>query len=457
MKEIRIIHTNDIHSSFDELLRLSSIIKANTKENTLLLDAGDFNDFSSLLTKGTYGKAGLDVLDYLEYEALTIGNNEGFQHIKTIEKMCASTKINVLSCNLFKEDNKTLKKVKPFVIKEVSGIKFLIIGVSPYKESYNEYFNCYGLKVVEPFEIIRRIIKENKGNYDFAILLSHLGLKTDIMMSQSINSIDIIVGGHSHHAINAVKVNNSIIHQSGVRGSHVGILDIQIENNKIVGFNDKNIEVSKDYGQDINALKILKDSEKIAFENLSKIVACAKENLSYSIEKECNFTNLLADYLYNKYPCDFVVLNSGVTEYNIAKGKVSKKEIALTCNSPLIVSSIYIKGKHLLKAIEESYDISKCFYGKRMIGFRGRFLGKLHTSFNCRINNKQLFINNLLLESQQYYKIVTVDLLSRGMGYRTLKRHKECKLLNETIQEVIVNAINDQKAYKNININRWED
>ena len=62
-----------------------------------------------------------------------------------------------------------------------------------------------------------------------------------------------------------------------------------------------------------------------------------------------------------------------------------------------------------------------------------------------------------MLESQQYYKIVTVDLLSRGMGYRSLKRHKECKLLNETIQEVIVNAINDQKAYKNININRWED
>ena len=31
-----------------------------------------------------------------------------------------------------------------------------------------------------------------KGNYDFVILLSHLGLKTDIMMTQSINNIDII-------------------------------------------------------------------------------------------------------------------------------------------------------------------------------------------------------------------------------------------------------------------------
>ena len=38
------------------------------------------------------------------------------------------------------------------------------------------------------------------------------------------------------------KTVHTIIHQSGVRGSHVGILDICINDGKIVGFNDKNIE-----------------------------------------------------------------------------------------------------------------------------------------------------------------------------------------------------------------------
>ena len=92
-----------------------------------------------------------------------------------------------------------------------------------------------------------------------------------------------------------------------------------------------------------------------------------------------------------------------------------------------------------------------------MIGFRGKFLGKLHVSYNCKIKEKQLYINNKLIEENDYYKIVTVDLLSRGMGYKTLKRHKQYALLKETIQEAITNAINDEKAYEYINQYRWEE
>lgn len=457
MKQIRIIHTNDIHSSFDELLRIGSVIKQNTNEKTLLLDGGDFNDFSSIITKGTTGEAGLKILNVLEYSALTIGNNEGFQKIKTIEKMCSYNLIDILSCNLYKEDGSKIKGVKPFIIKEIDGIRFLIIGVSPYRETYNEYFNCYGTKVIEPFNNINKIIKDNKGNYDFVILLSHLGLKTDIMMSQSIKEIDIIIGGHSHHAIDSVKVNNTIIHQSGVRGSHVGILDICISENKIVGFAGKNIEIDEKVEKDCELQNIYLQYEQLAKEKLKRNVAKAKETLTYNIYEECNYTNLIADYLYNKYECDFVLLNSGITEHNVKEGNVSKQDIVLTCNSPLIISSIYIKGRHVIKAIEESSEKAKCLDGRRMIGFRGKFLGKLHVSYNCKIKEKQLYINNKLIEENDYYKIVTVDLLSRGMGYKTLKRHKQYALLKETIQEAITNAINDEKAYEYINQYRWEE
>ena len=82
-----------------------------------------------------------------------------------------------------------------------------------------------------------------------------------------------------------------------------------------------------------------------------------------------------------------------------------------------------------------------------MIGFRGKFLGKLHVSYNCKIKQNQLYVNGELISEKNYYKIVTVDLLSRGMGYKSLKRHKEYALLKETIQEAITNAINDEKAY----------
>ena len=39
----------------------------------------------------------------------------------------------------------------------------------------------------------------------------------------------------------------------------------------------------------------------------------------YLNAKECNYTNLLCDHLKNKYECDFAILNSGITEQNLAE------------------------------------------------------------------------------------------------------------------------------------------
>ena len=43
-------------------------------------------------------------------------------------------------------------------------------------------------------------------------------------------------------------------------------------------------------------------------------------------------------------------------------------------------------------SFEESSDELKCLDSRRMIGFRGKFLGKLHVSYNCKIKQKQLYI-----------------------------------------------------------------
>ena len=135
MKKLRIIHTNDIHSSFDKLTKIATIIKENKTPESILLDAGDFNDFSSILTFGTNGYAGLKILNDLGYSCLTIGNNEGFQKESIIKKMAEYNLVDILSCNLLKINQDSIDKVKPYVIKKVNNIKLLIIGVSPYQPS----------------------------------------------------------------------------------------------------------------------------------------------------------------------------------------------------------------------------------------------------------------------------------------------------------------------------------
>lgn len=459
MKNIRIIHTNDIHSKYDKLFMMANVINKNVTSTSILLDAGDFNDFSSVATYATAGYSGLTILNKLGYDALTVGNNEGFQPLEVIEKMCGHGLVNILSCNLKALNDKQITGLKSHIIKKVDGISFLIIGVSPFASTYNEYYNAYNIKAIDPHETIRKIIKENKC--DFTILLSHLGLKADIMISQSISDIDIIISGHSHHVLPATKVNNTIIAQAGERGSHVGVLDLIIKDRKIESFNHENIEITgkTEKNEELESLYSKIEEESIEILKKQKVAKTIK-SLFYLKDKECNYSNLLCDYLYNNYKCDFSIINSGVTEKNLDVQDVSLYDVFLTSNSPILITECKIKGKDILKALNKSTDSKFCLDGKHKTGFRGSFLGKLHVSYNCKIVIKpsvMLYINNMAIKENEIYNIVTIDFLVKGWAYKAFKKSKSYKILSKTIQQTIIDALNDEISYKYIDQRRWEE
>ncbi|MEI4769089.1 metallophosphoesterase [Psychrobacillus sp. FJAT-51614] len=55
--KLKILHTNDIHSNFDNFAKVATLISHLKDENTLLLDAGDFADFKSIELQGIRGLA----------------------------------------------------------------------------------------------------------------------------------------------------------------------------------------------------------------------------------------------------------------------------------------------------------------------------------------------------------------------------------------------------------------
>ena len=109
---------------------------------------------------------------------------------------------------------------------------------------------------------------------------------------------------------------------------------------------------------------------------MSYRVAKIEKDLSFSIEEECNFTNLICDYLFNKYDCDFSLINSGLTASRLKKGNVTYNDVLAVCNSPLQITYIEVLGKHFKEAILESSSKEKCHDGYRRSGLRGTFLGK---------------------------------------------------------------------------------
>ena len=75
---LTILHTNDVHSNFENFSKLVTHINELKDENTIILDASDFSNFKRIELQGTDGQATLDLLEYAGYDAITVGNNETF-------------------------------------------------------------------------------------------------------------------------------------------------------------------------------------------------------------------------------------------------------------------------------------------------------------------------------------------------------------------------------------------
>jgi len=453
---IRILHTNDVHSRFENFSKIATKIKELKDENTLILDAGDFNDFMRLELQGTKGRAGCKLLNIAGYDAITIGNNEGFEGIDIIESMTSTNLIPFVSCNLYKSDMSTIEGLRRSIIIDRVGVKFLIIGITPL---FNEFFSLSNMYATNPIEEINKELKVNNGNYNICIVLSHLGISHDFELAETIKGLDIIVGGHSHTLMDKAEViNRTIIHQSGNYGEHLGVLDIEIKDKKIIGFHGENINVD-DIAEDSEIIEELYNQKEISIVELSQPIFKIDCHIWHDIVEENPITNLLADALVDVVSCDMSIINSGVIIGGIRKGDVSYKKLLEISPSPLNPTYMEIKGKYIKEALQLSLQSEVCLQDGKGSGFRGKYLGRLHIS-NAFIehNGKEILsikINNCEMEDEKTYRVATSDYLRRGTGYPSLSNGFNERYNPEYMRDVLKDYLNKKDFLEKCFTDRW--
>ncbi|MGL5753874.1 MAG: bifunctional metallophosphatase/5'-nucleotidase [Paraclostridium sp.] len=451
----KILHTNDIHSNFENFSKISTKIKELKDENTLILDAGDFHDFKDIMLEGTKGIAGGKLLLEVGYEAIAIGNNEGFAGLEILEAMTNNTNLPFLSCNLVHKNHRSIRGVKRSIIINKSRVRFLIIGTSP---DYGDFFNLFDMDPLDYKEEILKEISENKGKYDVCILLSHLGLIEDEDIANTIDEVDIIISGHTHKLMEKpLVVKNTAIHISGCYGEHLGILEFdydgQVSNFKGVNVNIENIEKDK------SILDIIENSKKIANANLSKPLYSINKDMWHDVVEENPITNLLADAIKDIFDSDIGLINSGIMNSGVVKGDVSLKKLIEICPSPLNPTYMKIQGKYIKNALQQSLDSQTCYLDGRGSGFRGSFLGRLHISGGIIEHDGEsigkIIINGEELESEKYYSVATSDYLQRGTGYKDLSNNIDERYRPEYLKIVLMDYLGKDEYLKNAFVNRW--
>jgi 2',3'-cyclic-nucleotide 2'-phosphodiesterase (5'-nucleotidase family) len=246
--DLTILHVNDTHGRILPYIEetaggrqmvggaayLARMIEDKRSKNpggTLLLSAGDM--FQGTPVSNLFkGRSVTDVMNYLKFDGMAIGNHEFDWGMDVLRHLVASSGFPYLSANIRDESGRYLPGVKPYIIVERKKVKIAIIGMTtPEVPRITAPGRLKHMTVDRPEDILPRIIEKAKDEgHAIIIVLSHLGLDADKDLAQKIPGIHVIVGGHSHTALdNPVMVGNTIIVQAGAYGLYLGVLKLKID------------------------------------------------------------------------------------------------------------------------------------------------------------------------------------------------------------------------------------
>lgn len=269
---VTILHTNDLHSQIDPLpandrnagkggmARLGTLVKRVRKENpnTLLVDAGDV--FQGTPYFNLYkGEVEYKAMSAIGYDVVTLGNHDFDNGVEGLAAAMKHATFEFVSANYDVRGTAIADRVKPYVVRELGGVRVGIFGLGIKLEGLNPPESFKGVKYLDPVRMARgsvRVLRERE-RCSMVVCASHLGYypnprEGDIGDSQvvaQVDGIDFIASGHTHTFMNQPVVakqpsgNNTIIFQVGKSGIYLGRMDFTLRGNKMTAFSGRLLDL----------------------------------------------------------------------------------------------------------------------------------------------------------------------------------------------------------------------
>ncbi len=258
---ISVIHTTDLHGhvvptfNYDGVGDLGGLARCATQiatwraENpeTLLIDVGDVYQGTDVGLR-TKGSVMIDLFNALRYDAWVVGNHEfdwGFEDfVLAVERsrmpvLCANVRLEGHLPEVYsgKAGAGPLKKIAPYLIKNVGGYKIAVVGATtPGMESWLRPEMLGFFEVLDPEEPVENAVAACEAEGADAILLAvHMGTRPQgddhanrvAALARRVGGrVAAILAGHTHRPHEATEVTTTILTQASYFGIHLGKVDL---------------------------------------------------------------------------------------------------------------------------------------------------------------------------------------------------------------------------------------
>ncbi|HJT25777.1 MAG TPA: bifunctional UDP-sugar hydrolase/5'-nucleotidase [Pyrinomonadaceae bacterium] len=396
--QITILGTTDLHGNINPIdyytnkpdnrgiAKVATLIKRIRKEqqNVVLIDSGDTIQGSPLESfHGRKNNAPPDpmmlVMNSLNYDSMTVGNHEYNFGLKVLEKARGEAKFPWLSANTY-DTTKQETHYKPYIIKEIAGVKIGILGLTtPGIPNWDNPPNYAGLEFHEPLVEARKWVPilRDQEKADVVVIAMHMGLEEDlstgvmspgqvlheneaILIAKEVPGVDVIFMGHTHRDVPSLYINGVLLTQANHWGRHLARADLYLQKAgtgwRMYAKSARTMPSDDRVEPDPEVVKIAEPYDRETQAWLSREIGESTEELT---ARDARFGDTAILDLIQKVQLDAGKADvSMVASFNpaarIAKGPVSVRDIAglYVYENTLVV--LEVTGQQLKDALEHS-------------------------------------------------------------------------------------------------------
>ncbi len=338
-----------------------------------LFSGGDLMQ-GTLISNLTSGRATIDVMNEIGYDAAALGNHEFDWGIRILQERMRQARFPILSANTYeKGTNLHPRWVEPYAILERDGVRIGVIGATTRSTPTTTHPDSVaGLEfrpIAETLDLyIPRVRVEG---VDFVVVVMHAGgfchdgdgnearCDGEAMEELALTSapFDYVVTGHSHSrvedTIQGAPVVQSYAHMTAIGRGRL----TRHASGEVVGELVSIDAVYPDSAARIDAVKALVDRyEKEAEEVALARVATLADPLKKRSGSASTLGRLIADAQRETTGADVAIMNNGGIRTNLPAGPISYGELFRVQPFQNTLILLELGGGLLVSALESSVD-----------------------------------------------------------------------------------------------------
>jgi 2',3'-cyclic-nucleotide 2'-phosphodiesterase (5'-nucleotidase family) len=452
MEKIIITHTNDLHSHLENWPKIRRfLLHEKTKEDefttVITVDLGDFIDRFHPLSEVSDGKANIELMNAVHYDAVTIGNNEGIGNSKEmLDHLYDHANFDVLLGNLL--DGKTQKAPewrKDYkIITTKKGTK---VGLFAFTAPFPLTYEPNGWKVLFPREIMQDFVEELRPQVDVLVLMSHLGIGEDKWIARHFPEIDVILGSHTHHLFEqGLMVQQTLLAAAGKWGNYVGKVTLLVDETHQILSKEANAIATSIFPELATDEQEIRGYLNRGHQLLeSQEIARIPMDLTNSETEDYPLMQATLNAVAEFSETELAILNTGLFQTDLPKGAVNMDQLHQTLPHPMHIVRVTLVGKEFKRMIWEM-EKNRAFLRPFPIlgmGFRGKIFGEIvYKGITYDRKTKEVYVQGEKLEDEKRYTFSTVDHFMFIPFFPTIELVSEHEFLfPEFIRNVLANYL----------------